>query len=142
MVCSTCGLDLSEERFAWRRKGVRHKMCRDCKRSYNQEWYKNNKQGHRQRCVDNKKRYDAKVLDLLNGLKNVPCADCSRRYRPYIMDFDHVRGTKLGNISDMAKNQVSKQRLLDEVAKCDVVCSNCHRERTHKRRGKDTKRVF
>jgi len=70
--------------------------------------------------------------ELLWSLKNVPCADCEQKYLPSIMDFDHRPGViKVGPVSTL---QVSKKRLLEEVSKCDVVCSNCHRERTHQQR--------
>jgi hypothetical protein len=42
------------------------------------------------------------------------------------MDFDHVRGEKLGCVPQMS----SVERILAEAAKCDVVCANCHRIRT------------
>lgn len=57
-----------------------------------------------------------------------PCADCGRIYPPYVMDFDHVRGVKAANISQMKS---SLEDIAAEIAKCDLVCANCHRERTH-----------
>jgi hypothetical protein len=45
------------------------------------------------------------------------------------MDFDHVRGEKLGNISRMSLKQA-----LAELWKCELVCATCHRERTTNRR--------
>jgi hypothetical protein len=59
--------------------------------------------------------------------------DCGRTFDPYVMDFDHVRGKKAFTIG-LAREAVSIARLMEEVAKCDVVCSNCHRLRTKKRR--------
>lgn len=47
------------------------------------------------------------------------------------MDFDHVRGVKKYNISTaIFKNNYSVDRVLLEINKCDLVCSNCHRIRT------------
>lgn len=61
--------------------------------------------------------------------KSVPCVDCGERYPSYVMDFDHVRGDKKFNLSKGKKTSV---KTIDaELEKCDVVCSNCHRERTH-----------
>ena len=68
---------------------------------------------------------------ILDGLKNKPCADCGKAYPPYVMDFDHVRGAKLYVPSKT--HQLAIAALLSETDKCDVVCSNCHRERTHRR---------
>ena len=48
------------------------------------------------------------------------------------MDFDHVRG-KTAGISRLLQANVSMTRLLAEIAKCDLVCSNCHRIRTWNR---------
>jgi hypothetical protein len=47
------------------------------------------------------------------------------------MDFDHV-GIKTANISALMFT-VSTGRLVQEIQFCEVVCSNCHRLRTHRR---------
>ena len=64
---------------------------------------------------------------LVRAAKAVPCADCGVQYPYYVMDFDHVRGEKLFEISAGHRHIAL---LLDEIAKCDVVCANCHRART------------
>jgi len=48
------------------------------------------------------------------------------------MDFDHRDG-RLKKFGLNSVHRVTKQAILREIAKCDVVCSNCHRERTHRR---------
>lgn len=62
-----------------------------------------------------------------------PCMDCKISYPYYMMDFDHVRGTKHANVAELI-NTLSKKRLDEEIAKCEIVCSNCHRVRTHMRK--------
>lgn len=62
-----------------------------------------------------------------------PCADCGQTYPHYVMDFDHVRGEKMANVSHLARSHGSRTRLFAEIAKCDLVCANCHRERTQQR---------
>jgi len=63
--------------------------------------------------------------------KGVPCADCGGEYPYYVMQFDHVaeRGPKLFNLSD--RKYHTMQAIKEEVAKCDVVCANCHHIRTY-----------
>ncbi len=68
-------------------------------------------------------------LTLIREIKDQPCADCGKRYPHYVMDFDHVRGKKKFNLAWMAIRSI--KNILEEVAKCDVVCANCHRERTY-----------
>lgn len=68
----------------------------------------------------------------LNQLKANPCTDCGRTFHPVGMDFDHVRGEKITQISDMWS--WGRERVGEEIAKCDLVCANCHRIRTQTRR--------
>ena len=62
------------------------------------------------------------------------CADCPQD-DPRTFEFDHVRGEKLGNVSTMALNGCSWEKISEEIAKCDVVCASCHRIRTWERGG-------
>lgn len=64
--------------------------------------------------------------------KKRPCADCGVSYPPYVMDFDHVRGVKKFALGTNGASR-SMNRIIEEIAKCDVICSNCHRERTQRR---------
>ena len=79
-----------------------------------------------------KDRHARKKLELMRSHKEVPCADCGGVFPPYVMDFDHVTGEKELNVSRALR--VSVARMLAEIAKCEVVCSNCHRIRTYERR--------
>ena len=64
--------------------------------------------------------------------KNVPCADCGGKYPYYVMDFHHRdRDSKLCNPGSLPARRWSLNRVKEEPDKCDVVCANCHRERTY-----------
>ena len=60
------------------------------------------------------------------------CADCGYNENPVALDFDHVRGEKIGAIGNLVRGRLDK--LMAEIKKCEVVCSNCHRIRTQERR--------
>ena len=76
-------------------------------------------------------RAQAKVLD---GLRDVPCTDCRQRFPPCAMDFDHRDpATKEQAVTRMI-GRSGTERILAEVAKCDIVCANRHRLRTFERR--------
>ena len=49
------------------------------------------------------------------------------------MDFDHVTGEKLDDICGMRMRTVSREAIRAEIEKCEVLCANCHRARTHAR---------
>lgn len=90
------------------------------------------KRNRKQRMVLNKTRM-FETASLIRKLKdNQPCVDCGDRYPYYVMDFDHLHSKKL-NPSYIPKMGWCMERIQEELDKCELVCSNCHRERTHKR---------
>jgi len=70
---------------------------------------------------------------MLNELRDVPCADCGTRFPPCVMQFDHRDPATKRFVISKSRSR-SHATLLAEVAKCDIVCTNCHRDRTYKRR--------
>ncbi len=97
--------------------------------AYIRAW--NIKNADRIRELDLLRRQEAK--DYIIERKKCPCVDCGESYPSYVMDFDHVRGRKIANIAS-GRFHSSMKGLKREMAKCDVVCANCHREREHQRR--------
>jgi L-lysine 2,3-aminomutase len=71
---------------------------------------------------------------LLDDLRNVPCGDCGGRFPPCSMDFDHLDPAKKHSRVPALIGRAGDDRILAEVAKCDIVCANCHRARTVTRR--------
>jgi hypothetical protein len=89
-----------------------------------------------ERAVARKARYARRrteIFEKIRKYKNRPCLDCGEIFHPEIMEFDHVRGKKLFNLS---RPPLNIKRVAAEIAKCDLVCANCHRLRTAKRRAK------
>jgi ribosomal protein L37E len=62
-----------------------------------------------------------------------PCADCGVQYNPWVMQFDHRDQSKKAFDMSLARKMGIK-KLTIEAEKCDVICANCHFERTHKTR--------
>lgn len=85
--------------------------------------------------VEKRRAEKGSLRRLIRKAKDVPCADCGGVYHYCVMDFDHREGTqKVENISRMVSQSFPKSAIIREMKKCDVVCANCHRLRTHKRR--------
>lgn len=95
-------------------------------------------------CSIQHKRYRSKVREYINertrNKKNwiieikskTPCMDCGIIYHYCQMDFDHRPGEiKVVGIGTSSTTPIDI--LKKEIAKCDLVCSNCHRLRTWKR---------
>lgn len=67
--------------------------------------------------------------NFIADIKDVPCMDCGVKYPPVCMDFDHRDPTlKTFNIATGATRR--RELVIQEIAKCDIVCANCHRIRT------------
>jgi hypothetical protein len=130
--CSRCRKHLPLSCFPTRTNGKPQCWCRDCFRDYWKEHYDNNKPYYFVKAKKGEKRIRA----IIRQAKEKPCTDCGVQHPFYVMDFDHRPGeTKLFALGSVgARVRVSLQRLLAEIAKCDVVCANCHRERTYQRK--------
>lgn len=90
--------------------------------------YQQYKPMYKQRRIDQKKH----IREFLRIYKDTPCTDCGIKYPYYVMDLDHREPEhKVITPSHMKNHGWSDTRILTELQKCDVVCSNCHRERTH-----------
>ena len=86
----------------------------------------------RQQQKEIQKRRAKHNAELRASFKARRCADCGIQYPSYVMQFDHVRGTKEFTISE--RTDMREARVISEIAKCDVVCANCHSERTYTRK--------
>ena len=121
-------------------KGYRCRECRECSRlrqarkrenpEFNRlcaertaRWRKRHPEKYEKawkRAQDQKRQI---LLDARAG----GCIKCGEKH-PSCLDFHHRGGKKdkLGNISETRKFAV--KRILEEIAKCDVLCANCHRK--------------
>ena len=130
MTTDTCrrGHIRTEENTYRNRNGKT--ICRECRRKRVTAFQHN----HRALCTRWSVAWHRKRVVVAKHLviqaKSKPCADCGKSYPSYVMDFDHGEGDKVGNVGSM-KHRVSLTRLQEEIDKCEVVCANCHRERTH-----------
>ena len=81
------------------------------------------------------KKYKVETSKMIRSIKaHTPCNDCEKFYPYYVMDFDHRPGEQKEFAIGAQNKSRGKQQLLKEIAKCNLVCANCHRERTYKRR--------
>lgn len=131
MVCSTCSNDYAEDCFPRKANGERRKQCKFCKRVACRRYYVNNKSDYVARALKKNKETRRKLRHMLDTLKSVPCADCGKTFPPCAMDFDHRdRTSKSDNVATLAVRNGSIRAIMDEIAKCDIVCACCHRIRT------------
>ncbi len=132
--CSMCKKLLPLEQFHRNRTrgDGRQSMCKPCNIERNQRWYREHPEVRASRMDEQDRRSRARLRGLLIAyLVEHPCVDCGEA-DPVVLDFDHLRD-KVMNVSAMVLRKMNWARILDEIAKCEVVCSNCHRRRTARR---------
>jgi len=72
-----------------------------------------------------------KIKEFIRSLKDKPCTDCKIKYPYYVMDFDHRNPKeKFINPSQIFNIGWGDKKIKEELDKCDLVCANCHRQRT------------
>ena len=104
-------------------------QCKNCHKILRRGHY----QANRERVYGQIKERRKVLNTWISTYKELhPCKDCGLRYKHYQMDFDHLRDKKW-NISRIVKHTGGLEPIKAEIAKCDLVCANCHRERTHQR---------
>lgn len=120
-----------EEKVQWGKTW----KCKSCNREYQTRWRNNNLTLQRKRTRENTARNRLRNLDHVRSIKEATsCVDCGKNYPHYVMDFDHLPGCiKVASISRLCQTEASLDRLDEEIAKCEVVCANCHRQRTWQR---------
>ena len=126
-TCAKCKLE-KEHKIRNDQGGRPQSYCIDCQAVYRKEHYKKNKQ----RYIDKAKFRRQKYAKEIQSFKEVPCYDCGIQYPFYVMQFDHINGEKEFDLANGASK--SQATVIAEISKCEIVCANCHAERTYRRR--------
>lgn len=131
-VCRVCSRELPTSSFYKRSssKDGLQKECKECKSSYQSTWYSLNKDSQLRRVSANKHKYRSDLRELKD---NKPCTDCGVSFPYFVLEWDHLpENEKLSDVSRLSRSGSKKQAII-EIEKCELVCANCHRYRTHSR---------
>ena len=111
----------------------RDNLCRACRSAYGKEHYAANRQRYINQAHTRKQALNLERTSfLIEFFAGHPCIDCGER-DPVVLEFDHLRDKSFCIGLELTRRKW--QDILDEIAKCEVVCANCHRRRTAVRRG-------
>ena len=113
-------------------------MYRNRNKEKQKEYARKHYLANKEKMIEKAKKYNSSVYErnlnyIKNYLSNNPCVDCGNN-NIVVLEFDHVRGEKKYNVSDMYRGGYSLAIIQKEIDKCDVRCANCHRQITHLRR--------
>lgn len=132
--CYICKKQLSDEMFPFsnKNKNIRRGCCIDCwkieNRKYRKQWYNKNKDKAITILCKNKKKRCEEHQNIINDIKNKSgCIICKYNKCSKALDFHHIKDKNF-SIGEMNKRGFSIEKILKEIEKCVIVCSNCHRE--------------
>ncbi|HTJ26637.1 MAG TPA: hypothetical protein VMA36_10785 [Candidatus Limnocylindria bacterium] len=113
-----------------KRTGRKHTVCIGCRRAYCRAYHYRDPDAYnaRRRALLAQRRARNRAL-VEAYLASHPCTDCGTT-EPLVMEFDHVRGTKIREVSSLVRDGATVERLRAEIEKCEVRCANCHRKKT------------
>jgi hypothetical protein len=128
--CTKCQLTKNKSEFHNRTdsKDGLSSWCKSCAIIKAKESYKNNIHNRKEAAQISSKIYRTKLLDILNKIKSQnKCCVCNES-TPVCLDFHHLDAkSKSNEVSTLARKK-SIQIMFNEIKKCIVVCSNCHRK--------------
>jgi len=105
--------------------------CKACILIERKDQYAKNPELKKQQVKELRRRNQQFIWDFYS---THPCVDCGED-DPIVLELDHVRGKKVAGVSQLVHNTRSLKVIEDEIAKCEVVCANCHRRRTANTQG-------
>ncbi len=109
---------------------VNYTKTRPTKDGYYRVCFSDPEKLKRARKISAQNRYKRSV-DWINERKMSMggCVDCGYNKHPSALDFDHMPGTK--KLFNIGQHKWKSRVVLEaEIAKCELVCANCHRIRT------------
>lgn len=123
-ICNKCGTVQPLSEF-----GLNRNTCKGCKREANKLWYQQNADYQKTKVKKRNKRHRKEVSLWYKEYKNnQACCLCGETCSA-CLEFHHTDKNKEFNISDAAiKGSLSIRRIEREIAKCVVLCSNCHKK--------------
>lgn len=132
-ICPDCKTDKPVSEFnknPSKADGLQYR-CRECQKAWYKNYYSTSPK-EKARILANNAAMLAEIREVVRVAKEVPCADCKKSYPYWVMDFDHLED-KVMDVSKLVKRRAGISKVKAEIEKCEVVCSNCHRNRTHSR---------
>jgi len=93
------------------------------------EWYKKNAEKERARLAKSNKKRRAELVAWWKDYKSTLSCELCPEDHPACIDFHHKDADeKEETLANAVKRGWSRKRILAEVDKCMIVCSNCHRK--------------
>lgn len=140
--CSKCGTIKDEEDFFMKNRaaGQRHAQCKSCYKEHRtryaaahyQKYAEQYRQRARKRRARIKRELTLKLWEYLRGKSCIVCGESD----PCVLEFDHIDpSSKRFGIAKGITDGRQWSDILNEIARCRILCANCHKRRTARQYG-------
>jgi len=122
--------------FNLRSSGEPYSWCKVCLRAHKKEVRDKNLKSSNAKIQELREARREKIREVIfEYLLKHSCITCGEK-DPIVLEFDHREPKKKEFCIAKALHEVPRlQRVLDEIAKCDILCANCHKRKTAKQIG-------
>lgn len=101
----------------------------DAVKKQNEEYFTSGRKAHADKLSKAKAR--ARNREYLAIVKSEPCTRCGERFHPAAMEFHHLDpANKIAAVATIAGWGRTLDVLVAEIAKCVLLCANCHKIET------------
>ncbi len=126
-----CKCELSIDKFATRKdRGhlLYQSNCKECQKNYRKLHYEKNKQKY----IDKAALYTKNMGEWFRTIKSqLSCEECGES-RWWVLDFHHKDPNEKDEEISTLIRKGNKNKILNEMKKCSVLCANCHRDLHYK----------
>jgi len=100
--------------------------------AYQQTYYKQHKEAQRPARRQVTRKREKQAREWVAGIKAAgQCARCGYCDCPAALDFHHPNDDKIVAVSKLYRKGWRRERIMEELAKCILLCANCHRAEHH-----------
>lgn len=126
-TCTSCHQTLSVDLFSFKSKIKRQyqSRCKSCYNAYNRAYYENGESvKQKKRSVENTKSMRARYQEWKSEQSCVLCGEDAVE----CLDLHHLDPSEKDDTLQRIISHGSWRKIEEEIAKCIVVCANCHRK--------------
>ncbi len=130
-ACTKCKRtkELSQFNFKIKARNIYSSHCKECSNAYVRNHYLNNRNYYLDKAKRRNRIIRIQIKKYIwDYLIKHSCVDCGES-DPVVLEFDHI-SNKIINISEMARDKYALSKIIEEIAKCEIRCANCHRRKT------------
>ncbi len=124
MKCRECEKDKSDNEFFIPKSGYSNHRCKECESIRKQKYYQNNKDPYKERSKSSALKFKQFIEEYKSTRSCIKCGESD----PCCLDFHHINPDDKKYKLPSLKRGYSIKTILNEISKCKILCSNCHRK--------------